>query len=52
MYNRNILECAQIVVTDGNSWILEIEGYSNAHNLFQEFFKRRFRKIIFNGQNC
>ena len=28
MYNRNILEYAQIEVTNGNSMILDIEGHS------------------------
>ena len=29
LYNENILEYAEIVVTDGNSRILDSEGHSN-----------------------
>ena len=29
LYNKNILEYVEIAVTDGNSWIPDIEGHSN-----------------------
>ena len=39
MYNRNILEYAQIEVTNGNSMILDIEGHSIKYmNIFGIFF--------------
>ena len=32
---KKILEYTQIVVTGGNSWILDIEGHSMAHVTFK-----------------
>ena len=34
LYNKNILEYAEIVVTYGNSRILDIEGHSNVHKIW------------------
>ena len=40
LYNRNILEYVEIVVTDGYSRILDIEGHSIVH------FKVKKRNFI------
>ena len=34
LYNKNILEYAQIVVTHANSRNLDIEGHSNSYAIF------------------
>ena len=34
LHNENILEYAEIVVTEGNSWIPDFEGHSNNYTLY------------------
>ena len=47
---KNILECAQIVITNGNSRILDIVGHPSTHGSLQAFSfcpeLRRFRCLI------
>ena len=31
LHNKNVVEYAEIAVTDGNSWIPDIEGHSNTY---------------------
>ena len=51
IFNKNILKYVEIVVTDANYWILDIDGYSIKHMNCAKFYFRYFNHDSHNWED-